>query len=197
LEYKGKLEHGFKAKAEKLAAEFRNKLHLHPCAPMCAFKLANYLEIPIFSALEFLHLQKDKEILSNDCEWSALTMNTSSGATIIIHNPFHSPARQQSDLMHEIAHVICEHKHPMKDFDVAVPVGMRSFNLIQEEEARCLGSTLQLPRPALLWAKKRDMSTFEIADYFNASQDMVVFRLNTSGVNKQSYFLKRSVANVK
>jgi Zn-dependent peptidase ImmA (M78 family) len=194
LESKGTLAHGFKAKAERLATEFRNKLSLHPCAPMCAFKLAICLEIPVYSAIECLTLKDDIERLSHDCEWSALTMNTNSGATIIIHNPFHSPARQQSNLMHEIAHIICEHKHPMRDYEVAVPVGMRSFNLIQEEEARYLGSALQLPRPALLWAKKRNMTTSEIADYFNASQEMVTYRMNSSGVNKQSYFLKRKRA---
>jgi Zn-dependent peptidase ImmA (M78 family) len=196
LAAKSILKRGFKTKAEKLAIEYREKLNIHPCAPLCAFQLAEHLAIIIYSATEFVKSTNEINILSgvngNDCEWSALTMNTKSGDKIIIHNPFHSVARQQSDLMHELAHIICKHERNQSKYDFEIPFGMRHFDEVQEEEAKCLGATLQITRAGLLWARKRNMTTEEIAAHFNASTDMVKYRMNTSGVDKQMYYIKRN-----
>ncbi len=182
------LKRGFKANAERLAKEYREKLNIHPCAALCAFKLAEYLQIPVYKITEFTTNQLHIELLSgkNGDEWSALTMITEVGTTIIIHNPFNSEARQQSDIMHELSHIICEHKHEKIVHDRPIPFGMRNdYNQIYEEEAKCLGSTLQLASPCLLWALKKGMNHEEIANYFNASLDMVKFRINTTGIAKR------------
>lgn len=189
------LKRGFKANAERLAIEYRDKLHLQPYSPLCAFKLADYFQIPIYSAIEFLTLPEEINILSGaggeDCGWSALTMPTQAGNRIIIHNPFHSSARQQSNIMHELAHVICKHERKESALNIPVPLGMRHFDEEQEEEAKCLGATLQLTREGLLWAQKRNMNSTEIASFFNASPEMVSYRLNTSGVFKQLQYRQR------
>jgi Zn-dependent peptidase ImmA (M78 family) len=188
------LERGFKADAERQAIYYREALSIHPCAPLCAFKLAKHLKISIYSALEFpitsneIGILKGSNGLGN--EWSALTMITKLGNQIIIHNPFHSSARQQSNIMHELAHILCKHEHP-KVSDIRIPVGIRHFNELHEEEAKHLGATLQLAKPCLLWAKKHNMNNDEIAAYFNASNEMVNFRLNSTGLNNIKYF-KRS-----
>ena len=112
-------------------------------------------------------------------------METKKGNRIIIHNPFSTEERQQSDIMHELAHIICNHKHDKK-YPQNFPINlMREFDDLQEEEAKALGSILQIPREALVWAKNMKMTDDEIANHFNASLKMVRFRLNTSGVNKQ------------
>ena len=126
-----------------------------------------------------------------DCEWSALTMKTRLGNKIIIHNPYHSSGRQQSNIMHELAHIICEHTLPTYDYGFKIPMGMRHYNELQEEEARCLGETIQLPRKALEWATKANMSVPAIANHFLASEEMVSYRLNISGVTRQNHFYKR------
>lgn len=186
----GALVRGFKAKAEKIAVNYRKELLIHPCGSLCAFKLAEHLNIPVYEATEFLKLPKEIARLSGvgeeDCGWSALTMITQAGNTIIIHNPYHSPARQQSNMMHELAHIICKHSIDLSKYDMTIPIGMTYFNEIQEEEAKCLGATLQMPRPGLLWAMKRNMDKTNIALHFNASVDMVTYRLNTTGVFKQT-----------
>jgi Zn-dependent peptidase ImmA (M78 family) len=195
LATKSILKRGFKAKAERLAKEYREKLLIHPCALLCAFKLAEHLRIPIYSATELVTLTNEVNILAGsngtDCEWSALTMETKAGNQIIIHNPFHSTGRQQSDLMHELSHIICKHKRSQTEYDFEIPFGMRHFDEEQEEEAKCLGATLQLARPGLLWSKKRNMTSEEIAAHFNASIEMVNYRLNTSGVARQSYYMNK------
>lgn len=186
---KTSLKRGFKAKAERIATEYREKLGIHPCAPLCAFKLAKSLNIIVHEATTFLSGSEDANKLSgladNDCGWSALTMLNKEGKRLIIHNPFHAPARQQSNIMHEIAHIICEHRKKPLPEGINLPFGMRDFDKEQEDEAIYLGATLQLSRPCLLWAKKRNMNNSEIAKYFNVSMEMVNFRMATTGVYKQ------------
>lgn len=188
------LKHGFKAKAERLAEEYRKKLNLHACAPLCAFKLAQHLEIPVYKATDILNEPADIALLSGkggvECEWSALTMVTKANNRIIIHNPFHSEARQQSDTMHELAHIICEHKRDNTEHAFEVPFGMRHFDELQEEEAKCLGSTLQVAKPCLFWSIKRRMTYEEIASHFNASVDMVKYRVNMTGLAKRMNSVK-------
>lgn len=185
------LKRGFKANAEKLAKQYRESLSIHPCAPLCAFKLAEYLAISVYGANEILTQPSAINILSgrngNDCEWSALTMITKAGNQIIIYNPFHSVTRQQSDLMHELAHIICKHERQQIESNFDIPFGMRYFDEEQEEEAKCLGSTLQLATPCLLWARKASMATEEIAAHFNASIDMVTYRMNVTGIYRQAF----------
>ena len=180
------LKRGFKAESERLAVEYRNKMSIHACAPLCAFKLAEHLNIPIYSATEFLNLPDEIERLSDESfGWSALTMITGANNRIIINNPYHSQARQQSDLMHELAHVICDHKQSLSKYDFEIPLGMRHFDEVQEEEAICLGATLQITRPGLLWALKRNYTVDQIANHFNSSVDMATYRIRMTGVAKQ------------
>ena len=186
------LKRGFKAEAERLAKQYREELNIHPCAPLCAFKLTEHLQVPIWKATEFIKTSREIDLLSKDCGWSALTLITKASNRIIIYNPFHSQGRQQSDVMHELAHVICKHERDQKEYDFEIPFGMREFNEVQEEEAKCLGSTLQLATPCLLWANKKDMSKEQIAEHFNASRDMVNYRMNTTGIAKRKYYKKKA-----
>lgn len=183
------LRRGFKSEAERKALSYREDLKIHPCASLCAFRLAEHLNIPIYKATEFLPLPEEIDLLKGTyikkCEWSALTMVTYAGNTIIIYNPFHSEVRQQSDIMHELAHLICKHQHIHCEHDTELPFGLRAYDKIQEEEAKCLGSTLQLPKPCLLWATKRKMRKEDISSYYNASLDMVTYRLNMTGLYKR------------
>jgi len=188
LATKSILKWGFKAKAERLAKQYREELKIHPCGVLCAFKLAEHLSIPIHPATKFLTLENEIEWLSNKSEWSALTMPNFEGTKLILHNPFHSNARQQSDLMHELAHIICEHKHEEVYYETPLPFGMRNYNTEEEEEAKCLGSTLQLATPCLLWANKKGLNTKAIAEHFNASMEMVTYRMNMTGISKRAYY---------
>lgn len=182
------LKRGFKANAERLAKEYREKLNIHPCGPLCAFKLAEHLLIKVYKATDFVTSPEHINLLAGsngyECEWSALTMVTEAGNRIIIHNNYNSEARQQSDMMHELAHIICKHEHAEQEHTVPLPGGMRSYNPEQEEEAKCLGSTLQLATPGLLWARKKNMSYGEIAQHFNASVVMVKYRMNITGIGR-------------
>ena len=183
----GILRRGFKSEAERLAEKYRKELGIHPCGALCAFALAEHLSIPVHSATDILKEVQYIDLLSGQNgmpnEWSALTMPTAQGHQIIIYNPYHSTARQQSDIMHEIAHVICKHTRSQSKYDFEIPMGMHEYDEVQEEEAKCLGSTLQLAKPCLLWARKRSMTTDEVALHFIASTEMVQYRTNMLGLN--------------
>lgn len=189
------LKHGFKADCEKQAEKLREDLETEFHEPLCAFNVARNLAIPVYKATEILKMESDFKILSGTetkpCEWHALTMVTQKGNRIIIHNPFSSNARQQSDMMHEIAHVILKHEHKRIDLPIYL-LGLWSYDMVQEEEAKCLGATLQLPRKSLLWARENKMTNEEIATHFNASKEMVRYRLNSTAVDRQLSYRKKN-----
>jgi Zn-dependent peptidase ImmA (M78 family) len=187
------LKRGFKASAERIAVDYRTTLGLGQADPLCAFKLSAHLGISIFtpdgfsiSASDVNNIQGTK---SKDSGWSALTMVAQSGNRIIIHNGNHSPARQQSNIMHELAHVICKHEQPSPFNHLSLPLSMRDYNAKQELEANTLGPTLLLPRPALIWALKGKMSIAEIASHYTASEEMVKFRIKMTGVMRQIQYM--------
>ena len=107
----------------------------------------------------------------------------------IIHNPTHSLARQESNIMHEVSHAIC--KHQLKELEYAIKgmvIPLREYDHVQEAEAEHLGACLQLPRTALVHhycILKR--SNEQIAQIFNASKKMVSFRLSVTGVSKLKF----------
>ena len=60
-----------------------------------------------------------------------------------------------------------------------------------DDEAEWFGACLQLPRPALLYSLKNNLSEDDIALKYNASIEMVRFRINTSGVKNQLRYSRR------
>ncbi len=120
-------------------------------------------------------------------DWSAALIYNKNNKPVILHNKTHSLPRQQSDIMHEISHYHC--KHPLSEHPLGflVPANMLSTNPLHEEEASCLGATLQLPREALSWAIYHErMTLLEIAETYVASLPMVRYRVNITGLGKMA-----------
>lgn len=182
---KSLLKRGFKAEAERKAEKYRDEIGVSKFSPLDAFALAKHLEIPIFTVNEAFEGNLDSPYVSklNDTSlFSAVWMPNEDGDKIIIHNNNHSIKRQQSNIMHELAHIICEHEIPEEAAKLCLLLNLHYFNKEHEEEAKYLGSCLQITRSGLQWALKQDYSHEKISDYYTASIDMVKFRLNTSGV---------------
>jgi len=184
---KNDFKRGFKTWADNTAVELRTKLGLSPHSPLCAFDLCKVLNVPVLEPSQINGItNQDLSILSTESShWSAATIPLHEGNYLIIHNPTHSPARQQSNLMHEIAHILCEHEVSQKTIETGLSGFLRNHDEQQENEAEWLGSCLQLPRPALIWALKQQMSQTDISNHFNASEEMVRYRINITGVKAQ------------
>jgi hypothetical protein len=181
------MRRGFKTWAEQQAIVQRCNLGLAADAPLPAARLASYLDVIVVGPeqipgmspehLECL-LQRDRS------SWSAITVSMNA-CMMIIHNTEHAPTRQESNLMHEMGHIICKHT-PTELMRVGgLPFLLREYNADQEEEASWLGACLQLPRSALWTAVRRRMTTAEMVQYFQASEDLIRFRRQMTGVNRQ------------
>ena len=181
---KSKFKKGFKTFAEKKSVELRTELGIKPSYPLPAQKLADHLNVKILFPHEIPEMDSATlHCLSRgkDSYWSGVTLRISEKLLVIV-NDSHSKARQESSIMHELAHVICNHE--MGQFShLSHGISLRDYDEEMEKEAEWLGGCLQLPRIALHYHYKvYGNSLKEIAEKFNASQDMVKFRLGVSGL---------------
>ena len=177
------MRRGFKTWAERMSGELRQALTLAIHAPLPARRLAAYLGHLVILPGEIPDLPQSvaTTLYADGSSWSALTLPTPE--PLVILNPTHSPARQESDLMHELAHFLSKHK-PEGMLKVGELV-LRRYNSEQEDEAAWLGACLQLPRTGLVWAIRRGMPALEIAKYFGASEQLVRWRRAQTGVDIQ------------
>jgi hypothetical protein len=164
-------------------------------SPVCAFDLCKFLKVPVYVPSDVPGLASHYLVsLTNDesssC-WSAVTIPVGDDDHIIIHNPTHAGARQQSNLMHEIAHILCEHTKAQDTGNIGLGGCLRSIDGEKEDEAEWLGACLQLPRPALLYCLKRGMNEADIALRYNCSSEMARYRINITGVKHQLEHTKR------
>jgi Zn-dependent peptidase ImmA (M78 family) len=187
------MQRGFKTKAENTACEFRIKLGLSPHAPLHAKKLLAHLDVLAIQPKDIPGLRDEviTEALNRSARhWSAVTVYDASGLPFIIYNSAHAPCRQESDLMHEAAHIVCE--HPPGEIMKIGNMTLRSYNAEYEQEAEWLGACLQITRRGLLWAIHRRMTSEQIAEHFGASEALVRYRRNVTGVDTQ--LMRRGVA---
>ncbi len=186
---KGKLVRGFRKIAEAHSVGFRETLGLNVHDPLPARALAEHLKVPIMCPTHIKGLGKqclDNLLKPKKSKWSAATFEAEDGSKIIIHNSSHTPARQESDLMHELAHIICGHDmSAIGKQRKGIPLAMRDYDDKQENEAIWLGGCLQIPRTALEWAFRSGMSIEQIARHYNASKAMANFRVFKEGINRQ------------
>lgn len=179
------MKRGVKSKAEALALRLREEMGLmqHSALPMR--ELASHLKIVIATPFEIPGLNdSDLAALKNGGPggWSGCCVQVGNGH-LILHNPHNTPARQESDLAHEIAHVLYGHRCTTVDELMIQGVSFRRVDPEQEEEAAFLGGCLQLTKEALLRARFNGRSVEQIAAEYNASIQMVRYRLFASGAD--------------
>ena len=182
------MRRGFKAEAEALAARARSELGLLPHDPLPARQLARHHRIRVATPSDLTQVRSedlDQLLLNDPNSWSAFTVPGGAANTAIFYNPTHSERRQESDLMHEIAHVLAGHAPRFLHRPAGFPFRLRDYDAKQEEEARWLGACLQLPRPALVWAARSSLSVLEMAEHFTASEQQIRFRWNITGMARQ------------
>jgi IrrE N-terminal-like domain len=184
---------GFKTWAEQTSARVRQNLKLPPTSPLNPLALAASLNVDVMTPTELGELPSDiRERLlgEHSDDWSAITV-TSGQSHLVITNSSHSPVRLNSDLAHELAHIILGHEPSLMYMSVASGLAVRTYNDEQEEEANWLAGCLLLPRAALVEARRKRFSDDMIGAEYGVSAPMLRYRLNITGVNVQSRRTRR------
>ena len=179
---KKQFRRGFKSETDAYAREFRKELSLRLHDPLCPWRLAKHLEIPVdpLSAYKCEISEAVTHFMEQEQEsFSAITV-CDGYRRRIIHNDSHHPLRQASNIAHELGHGILGHI-PLAILD---EYGCRHFDAEQENEANWLGPALLISKEAALHIAKTKMSVVEASRFYQVSEQVITMRLNVTGARK-------------
>jgi hypothetical protein len=177
---------GFKTWCEQTAEATRRQYGMQPWEPLPARTLAESLKATIVTPRELPALPEDvcgRLLSEHEDIWSAITISTK--PPLIVYNPAHSEGRQNSDLMHEVAHLLMEHVPGTVYIDPKSRLALRHFDAAQEDQANWLSGCLLLPRAALMRIRQLNYSDALACEQYMVSSKMLNYRMHTSGVNIQ------------
>lgn len=175
-----KLRRGFKTEANSHAIALRQELRLDLHAPLCPWRLAKHLEIPVVQLSELERYEPDGvrylKGVGRDL-FSAVTIfvGRHGRKRVVFHNDGHAKTRQAADLAHELAHAILCHS----------PTSPFAPDPIAEAEAHWLGPTLLVPEPAALHIVELRMPKESAARLYGVSGSLLNMRLNVTGAQSR------------
>jgi IrrE N-terminal-like domain len=179
------MRRGFKAEAERLADRTRAQMGLQPVDRLVVRDLADHLQVEVFAADQLVDRAKLEDLNRlQPGAFSAATFHLPGGRTVAVYNPYNGPARTNSDIAHELAHVLLDH-----DVRELQQLAGHTFFICdpeQEEEANWLAGCLLLPRLLLLRELFAGADAATVAAKHQVSVPMARFRLNASGVLLQA-----------
>jgi hypothetical protein len=126
-------------------------------------------------------------VASDTTEFSAIVAIVR-GCKMILYNGNNSPARQESDIMHELAHLLCGHRGDCLQLNA--DISLRVHNACHEQEAKWLGAALQIPEQGIFDHVRAGRTSQEIAKIYGASLPMVTYRRNTLAIDRRISYLR-------
>lgn len=184
------LRRGFLKEANEYALEYRSELNLQAFDPLCPFRLAEHLAIPVTELssvngmppeiVQYFHGEGMRE-------FSAITLQ-SDGPKQIIYNDGCHPNRQISSVAHEIAHIVLGHPlHPPMDGS-----GCRNFDPVLENEANEFAYAILITPEAALNAVENFVSIEDAAQHYGVSVQLLQHRIGKTNArrwaqNRQRY----------
>lgn len=181
-----KYRYGFKAEANKFAHELRVEMDVLPEHPLCPWKLATHLAVPVFKLTELPDCAEKVYLIKGKGkkEFSATVCYEGTKA-FIVSNDVHDKKRQASNIAHELAHILLGHP-PAPPFDED---GTRDFLVEIEDEADWLGPSLLVSDDAALNAYKliqsRSYTLSSLSDDWKTTEDVIRMRMNLVGAKKR------------
>ena len=178
------LRRGFKAEAERLAKDIWSAMRLTPDDRMDAVKLAKHIGCIVRPADTLVDIRKLEELCRiQEDAFFACTFNLRDNRYAVVFNPLVSDRRRNSDVAHEVAHIVLDHSFSRLERlgEVAFLAGDKR----QEEEAAWLSGCLLLPRFVLIHDLRKRTKPATIARNRMLSRDMVDYRVRVTGVARQ------------
>ena len=178
---------GFKSQCERRSVEFRKQFGLAQDAALPANRLAEELDVRVWSVHDVRGVSANAIKVSvdeGDPSWSAFTMRIGPHH-LIVYKPVSSLGRTNNVIMHELGHIILGHELATAcifDDGSLVP---GNFDQEQENEADWLAGTLLLPRPALISIRRRRLGDQAACREYLVSQEMLKWRFRMTGVDHQ------------
>lgn len=191
------LRRGFKSQCEKRALELRRILSRKPTDPLSARDVAQQYEVSVWTPQEVQGIPAgdlQQLLVAGATEWSGFTLRVGLRHLAVV-NSSQSSRRQNSVLMHELAHIMLGHDLVSGTFTAGGDFVPSTYNQDQEDEAAWLGGTLLLPRPALLWMRRRRLSDEDAATHFGVSLDLLQWRIRMTGIDYQLGLRMRKAAS--
>lgn len=179
------LRRGFKAEANALSREFRQELGVEPYDPLCPYRLADHLGVPVVPLSEFANDNPEAvayfRTSQGQKDLSALTLCLGT-RRLVIYNDRSSPKRQAADVAHELSHIVLHHP-PMPPFDAA---GRRHYDNDLEGEANWLGPALLVSEEAALHIAEQGFTLKMASALYKVSEPLVRMRLGVTGAVKRA-----------
>lgn len=179
---------GFKSWCENIALKYRQDFELAPEDQLPPKLLSQKLGVLVWSPEDIPELQQNdlEQLTKHDSSsWSACTLRLPATDLIIV-NSSHSHVRQSSSIMHELAHLILEHKPARLDVSEMGHLLLHNYDANQEEEADWLAATLLVPREGLLRLIFQSHSVGSAAKNFGVSSKLLEWRKRMTGVETQA-----------
>ena len=184
------LRRGFKSEAERIARRVRTDLGIGVASSVAPEDLATLLGIEVRAGDELIPLSRFCELESiQPGAFSACTLQPSPDRLVVVYNPRSAKTRRQSDVAHEIAHILLDHE--LSRLERLGDVTFFSCDAMQEEEANWLSGCLLLPRALLLAEVHKGANATEIAEKYGVSEVLARYRLGVTGVVRQNQALLR------
>lgn len=189
---KSRLRRGFVKEAEEYALEYRQELEIARHAPLSGRELACHLDVNVTGISEHPAIPEEVKLYystNGSNEFSACTLPDGTYREIV-HNDNHHPHRQNSNIMHELAHIILGHppKPPL------LADSCRNFDATAEKEANQLGFTLLIPKIAALHAYEKFVSLKSAGDFYGVSQSLLKHRIQITDIRRWSQNRARKAA---
>jgi Zn-dependent peptidase ImmA (M78 family) len=177
------MRRGFKADAERRAETIRRQMRRRVADRADAIHIAQYLGAEVRRADELTSLAKLQALEElQPGSFSACTFSFRD-RHVIVYSPLASLGRAQSDIAHEVAHILLDHE--IKEVQQLGGLSFFTCDPDEEQEANWQAGCLLLPRSVLLAAAKRGLDAGDIAETFGVSESMAGFRLRATGVLRQ------------
>jgi Zn-dependent peptidase ImmA (M78 family) len=117
------MRRGFKTWCEKEAAAIRKIMGLKDFDALSWVDLSKHMGIPVLDGASLPIEEKDRDQLfqKDHKSWDAFTVTVDDGKHMIFFNSKQPTPRITNTIMHELAHIICEHV-PSTIMNMGLPV---------------------------------------------------------------------------